>query len=116
MSPQALHYYGGAALDGLTMAANRSSFHKCRFLPKVLMDVSSVSPQTELFGVASPLPIYISPAANALVGHPEGEMTLVRGVSTFSRSRKNSIDPHLRQRTQESFKGFRPLRRCLSGT
>lgn len=87
MSPQALHYYGGAALDGLTMAANRSSFHKCRFLPKVLMDVSSVSPQTELFGVGSPLPIYISPAANALVGHPEGEMTLVRGVSTLSRSR-----------------------------
>lgn len=46
-----------------------------------MVDVSSVYPQTKIFGQDSPLPIYISPASNALLGHPDGEFTLVRGAA-----------------------------------
>jgi isopentenyl diphosphate isomerase/L-lactate dehydrogenase-like FMN-dependent dehydrogenase len=60
---------------------NASTFKKCRFIPRVMIDVSKIAPQTTLFGSESPLPIYISPASNALLGHPDGELTLVRGAS-----------------------------------
>ena len=74
-------YYGAAALDQITLAENKSSFRKCRLLPRVLRDVSAIEPQTKIFGVDSALPIYVSPASNALLGHPEGEMNITRGVS-----------------------------------
>ncbi len=60
---------------------NANNFKKCRFVPRVMVDVSKVAPQTKLFGLDSPLPIYISPSSNALLGHPDGELTLVRGAS-----------------------------------
>ena len=46
-----------------------------------MRDVSSISPQTILFGIPSALPIYISPASNALLGHPDGELNLTRGAA-----------------------------------
>jgi L-lactate dehydrogenase (cytochrome) len=46
-----------------------------------MVDVSTIYPQTKIFGQDSPLPIYISPASNALLGHPDGEFTLVRGAA-----------------------------------
>jgi L-lactate dehydrogenase (cytochrome) len=76
-------YYGAASLDNITLAENRSSFRKCRLLPRILKDVSTIKPQARIFGVESALPIYVSPASNALLGHPEGEMNITRGVSLF---------------------------------
>jgi hypothetical protein len=81
LHPRAADYYGAGALDTITLAENRSSFRKCRLLPRVMRDVSAIQPQTTIFGCESALPIYISPASNALLGHPEGEMNLTRGVS-----------------------------------
>jgi len=46
-----------------------------------MRDVSSIRPQTTIFGVESALPIYVSPASNALLGHPDGELNITRGVS-----------------------------------
>jgi L-lactate dehydrogenase (cytochrome) len=63
------------------LSENRKTFNKCRFVPRVMVDVSAVYPQTKIFGQDSPLPIYISPASNALLGHPDGEFTLVRGAA-----------------------------------
>jgi L-lactate dehydrogenase (cytochrome) len=74
-------YYHGGALDGISNAENKSSFRRCRLIPRVMRDVSVIAPQTTIFGVPSALPIYISPASNALLGHPEGELNLTRGVS-----------------------------------
>lgn len=81
MSPKNQEYYHGGALDGVSRDANLASFKKCRIVPRVLRDVSSVRPQTTVFGVESALPIYISPASNAILGHPEGELNLTRAVS-----------------------------------
>lgn len=68
-------------LPGSALEANSKSFQNCRLLPRVLQNVSSTSPQTTLFGLPCSLPIYISPASNALLGHPEAELNLVRGAA-----------------------------------
>lgn len=81
MSRKAGEYYHGGALDGISKDDNKSSFRRCRIVPRVMRDVSTVAPQTSIFGIPSALPIYISPASNALLGHPEGELNLTRGVS-----------------------------------
>jgi L-lactate dehydrogenase (cytochrome) len=82
LNPRTVDYYGAASLDAYTLAENRSSFRKCRLLPRVMRDVSSIRPQTTIFGCESALPIYVSPASNALLGHPEGELNITRGVSS----------------------------------
>ena len=81
MSVRVIDYYGAGALDNITKKENRAAFHKCRLLPRVMVDVSTIRPQTKIFGFDSALPIYISPASNALLGHPDGELNITRGVS-----------------------------------
>ncbi|KAJ9116039.1 hypothetical protein QFC20_000709 [Naganishia adeliensis] len=81
MSDKTKNYYNTGSLDEYTLSENRKTFNKCRFVPRVMVDVSAVYPQTKIFGQDSPLPIYISPASNALLGHPDGEFTLVRGAA-----------------------------------
>lgn len=65
------------------MGDNITAFRKCRLLPRVLRNVKTVYPQTTIFGQPSALPIYISPSSNALLGHPDGELNLTRGVRFF---------------------------------
>ncbi|WVQ99128.1 hypothetical protein IAU59_006260 [Kwoniella sp. CBS 9459] len=81
MPPQASAYYHTGALDGISYAGNKDSFRKCRIVPRVMRDVSSVEPQTTIFGIPSALPIYISPSSNALLGHPDGELNMTRGAA-----------------------------------
>ncbi|WVW84347.1 hypothetical protein I302_106381 [Kwoniella bestiolae CBS 10118] len=81
LSPRVINYYGASSLDGYSTAENRSAFRKCRLIPRVMRNVTTVRPQTTIFGIPSALPIYISPASNALLGHPEGELNIVRGAS-----------------------------------
>jgi L-lactate dehydrogenase (cytochrome) len=33
-----------------------------------------------IFGIESPLPIYVAPASNAVLGHPDGELNITQGV------------------------------------
>ncbi|WRT68148.1 uncharacterized protein IL334_005123 [Kwoniella shivajii] len=81
LSPRVINYYGASSLDGYSTIENRTAFRKCRLIPRVMRDVTSVRPQTKIFGIPSALPIYVSPASNALLGHPEGELNIVRGAS-----------------------------------
>jgi L-lactate dehydrogenase (cytochrome) len=81
LPPRVANYYSSASLDGISERNNRSCFHKCRLIPRIMRDVSSITPQTEIFGIPSALPIYISPSSNALLGHPLGEINLTRGAA-----------------------------------
>lgn len=85
LSDRVVDYYSASSLDGFSTRENRDSFRKCRLLPRVMRNVFTVSPQTTLFGLPSALPIYVSPASNALLGHPEGELNITRGVSRRQR-------------------------------
>lgn len=84
MSTKSAEYYRGGALDGISKDDNKSSFKRCRIVPRVMRDVSYIAPQTTLFGLPSALPVYISPASNAILGHPDGELNLTRAVSVQS--------------------------------
>lgn len=100
MSPESVAYYQTGSLDGVSMRGNKDSFRKCRIVPRVMRDVSHVVPQTTIFGLPSALPIYISPASNAVLGHPDGELNLTRGVSWLSPdSLLNQLTGHQAART-----------------
>ena len=87
MSEKSAEYYRGGALDGISKDDNKSSFKKCRLVPRVLRDVSTIAPQTTLFGLPSALPVYISPASNAVLGHPDGELNLTRAAAKTASSK-----------------------------
>jgi L-lactate dehydrogenase (cytochrome) len=77
----------------------------------VLRDVTNGSTETEFMGVKSTLPIFISPAAMAKLGHPLGEVNLtkgagecgiVQGVSRRTVSVNAVLTPDLDQRQLQS--------------
>ncbi|KAI0268354.1 FMN-dependent dehydrogenase-domain-containing protein [Gloeopeniophorella convolvens] len=73
-------YYRTGGDDEITFAENRNSFSRFWFRPLVLNKVSQVSTASTILGMSSALPIFISPAALARLGHPDGEMNLVRSA------------------------------------
>jgi len=45
--------------------------------------VAVVDPSTTILGIPTPLPIFVSPAAMAGLGHPEGECNITRGAGAM---------------------------------
>lgn len=65
------------ALDELNLDSPTSTFvHASRRLNRV----SKVSTETSILSLPSSLPIFVAPAALARLGHPDGEMNLVRAA------------------------------------
>lgn len=64
----------------ITAAENQDAFRNYYFRPRVLRDVTTGSTETEFMGIKSTLPIFISPAAMAKLGHPLGEVNLTKGA------------------------------------
>ncbi|EJU06455.1 hypothetical protein DACRYDRAFT_19605 [Dacryopinax primogenitus] len=67
-----------------TMSAyknNIAAFSRYAFRPRVLRPVSRVDTSCSILGNPSALPIFVSPAANAGLGHPLGELGIVRGAA-----------------------------------
>jgi L-lactate dehydrogenase (cytochrome) len=56
------------------------AFRRYYFRPRILNDVTNGSINTKFMGVESDLPIFISPAAMAKLGHPLGEVNLTKGA------------------------------------
>lgn len=85
LSDQAWAYYSSAADDEVTIAQNRASFQRIVFRPRILRAIGEVDSSVKLItskgdGYTSSLPLYISPAAMAKLGHPDGELNLTRGA------------------------------------
>ncbi|SJX60151.1 related to L-lactate dehydrogenase (cytochrome b2) [Sporisorium reilianum f. sp. reilianum] len=85
LSDQAWAYYASAADDEITKAQNRASFNRIVFRPRILRAIGQVDSSVKLIdshgtGVDCALPIYVSPAAMAKLGHPDGELNLTRGA------------------------------------
>ncbi|PWN48152.1 hypothetical protein IE53DRAFT_319940, partial [Violaceomyces palustris] len=86
LSEQAWAYYSSAGDDEITMSQNRASFNRVWFRPRILRKIGSVDSSTSLLetsrseAVRSSLPLYISPAAMAKLGHPDGELNLTRAA------------------------------------
>ncbi len=85
LSDQAWAYYSSAADDEVTYAQNRAAFQRIVFRPRILRAIGEVDCSVKLIdshgkGYDSSLPVYISPAAMAKLGHPDGELNLTRGA------------------------------------
>ncbi|GAC96694.1 cytochrome b2 [Pseudozyma hubeiensis SY62] len=85
LSDQAWAYYSSAADDEITYAQNRAAFNRIVFRPRILRAIGQVDSSRKLIdskgkGFLCSLPIYVSPAAMAKLGHPDGELNLTRGA------------------------------------
>nr|XP_019013419.1 uncharacterized protein I206_01485 [Kwoniella pini CBS 10737]OCF52200.1 hypothetical protein I206_01485 [Kwoniella pini CBS 10737] len=74
-------YYASAADDEITKESNNSDYKKIRFRPRVLRPVKEVDSSTKILGYDSTIPLWISPAAMAKLGHPDGEVNLTKGAA-----------------------------------
>lgn len=82
LTDQAWAYYSSAGDDEISKHQNRSSFSRIWFRPRALRPVAVVDTSTLLLDgtISSALPIFISPAALAKLGHPDGELNLTRAA------------------------------------
>ncbi|EJD01172.1 uncharacterized protein FOMMEDRAFT_135424 [Fomitiporia mediterranea MF3/22] len=74
-------YYRSAGDDNCTFDENTAAFKRFWFRPRVMNKVSRVSTASSILGYPCSLPIFICPAALARLGHPDGEMNLVRAAA-----------------------------------
>ncbi|ORX39755.1 putative L-lactate dehydrogenase [Kockovaella imperatae] len=80
ISKVAWAYYASAADDEITKNTNASAYQKVVFRPRILRKVAQADCSTEILGKASSIPVFISPAAMAKLGHPDGEVNLTKGA------------------------------------
>ena len=76
-------FFDGGAEDEVTLRENRAAFERLRLLPKVLVDVSKVSTQTEIFGKAATLPLAIAPTGGISAGRFGAELILARAAKAY---------------------------------
>ncbi len=80
MEPAAFDYFAGAAGDERTLAENRAAFDRVVFRPRVLVDVTTIDPATEILGTPLAFPVMLAPTALNRLGHPEGELAAARAA------------------------------------
>ncbi|PCH33523.1 hypothetical protein WOLCODRAFT_141673 [Wolfiporia cocos MD-104 SS10] len=73
-------FYRSASDDEITYNENRRAFSRFFFHPRVLRPISQVDPSTTILGFKSSLPIFVSAASLAKLGHPLGELNITRGA------------------------------------
>ncbi|KAG7091170.1 hypothetical protein E1B28_010222 [Marasmius oreades] len=71
-------FYSCGADDGITLEQNTRAFSRFFFNPRVMRPVSKCDPSTKILGFNSSLPIFVSGAAQAKLGHPLGELNITR--------------------------------------
>ncbi|KAH7931134.1 hypothetical protein BV22DRAFT_1027892 [Leucogyrophana mollusca] len=77
---KAYAYYASAADDGITHVENARAFGRFFFHPRVMKAVSGCDTSSTILGYKTSIPVYISGAALARLGHPLGEANLARGA------------------------------------
>lgn len=98
LTPNAWAYYSSAADDEFSLRENHYAYLRIFFHPKVLTDVQNVDISTEMLGSKVDAPFYCSAAAQARLGHPDGEISIARGcgreniIQMISSSSSNTFD------------------------
>ncbi|KAF9455693.1 FMN-dependent dehydrogenase-domain-containing protein [Collybia nuda] len=82
LSHKALSYYSSASDDQITYFENARAFSRFFFHPRIMRPVSKCDPSTTILGYKSSIPVFISGAALAKLGHPDGEVNLTKGAGT----------------------------------
>ncbi|EJU06457.1 hypothetical protein DACRYDRAFT_44583 [Dacryopinax primogenitus] len=75
-------YYRSTADTGSAYDNNFAAFSRYWFRPRVLRPVRDVDTSTTILGIPSSMPVFVSPAAMAKLGHPLGEINITKGSAT----------------------------------
>ncbi|MEA2627527.1 MAG: 4-hydroxymandelate oxidase [Candidatus Binatota bacterium] len=76
-----LSYFTGGAGDEWTLRRNEEAYRRLILRPRVLVDVGSVSPATEVLGHTLSMPVLVAPTALLRVAHPDGEPGVARAAA-----------------------------------
>ncbi|KAK7434592.1 hypothetical protein VKT23_020128 [Stygiomarasmius scandens] len=82
---KALSFFSSGADDEITLSQNALAFSRFFFTPRVMRPVSKCDPSTTILGHPSALPIFVSAAALAKLGHPLGETNITKACGEFGR-------------------------------
>src|SRR3954470_17890076 len=74
-------FFAGGAGDEVTLRANRLSFDRWRFRPRMLVDVSEISTETTVLGAPVSMPLLVAPFAMHGLLHSDGELATARGAA-----------------------------------
>jgi (S)-mandelate dehydrogenase len=77
----ALEYLEGGAEEEETLAREREAFAEWRFTPRTLVDVSSRSLETSIFGKAAPAPLIVAPTGLNGVFRRGADIALAQGAA-----------------------------------
>ncbi|KAG7099346.1 hypothetical protein E1B28_001202 [Marasmius oreades] len=81
LSHKALSYYSSASDDEITYDENARGFTRFFFNARVMEPVSHCDPSTTILGHKSSIPVFVSGAALAKLGHPDGEINITKGCA-----------------------------------
>lgn len=95
LSHKARTYYSSSADDEMSYAANAQAFSRFFFHARVMRPVSYCDPSTTILGHKSSLPIFVSGAGLARLGHPNGEANITRGCAAGGIIQMVSSSPSL---------------------
>ncbi|RDK05491.1 alpha-hydroxy-acid oxidizing protein [Cupriavidus lacunae] len=76
-------YLEGGAEDEIGLRHNRGAFEKVKFQPRRLVDISSRSTRTSLFGKPLSAPMVIAPTGLNGIFWPDGDLALARAAGKF---------------------------------
>jgi isopentenyl diphosphate isomerase/L-lactate dehydrogenase-like FMN-dependent dehydrogenase len=82
LDPAVHGYFAGGAGDERTLRRNREAFEGWELRPRVLVDVSEVSPGIELLGIELAQPFLVGPVAFQRLAHPDGEPGMAQASAT----------------------------------
>jgi len=102
--PAHFGYMASGIDDEVTLRVNREAFNRLVLRPRRLVDVSTVDPAMELFGVKWETPIIIAPTGGNRAFHEDGELAVARAAKArrhlqiLSTSASTSVDDVTKER------------------
>ncbi|KAJ5216802.1 hypothetical protein N7468_009810 [Penicillium chermesinum] len=83
VNKKAWAYYYSASDDKISKRLNNEAYRSILLRPRVFRDVTRADLGTTVLGHKVGIPIYVSPAAMARLGHPAGEAGIAEGCRSF---------------------------------
>ncbi|EGE03115.1 cytochrome b2 [Trichophyton equinum CBS 127.97] len=75
-------FYSSAANDLITRDANKSSFDRIWFRPRVMRNVREVNTKSSILGCSVSMPLFVAPSAMVKLIHPDGELGIARACQS----------------------------------
>jgi len=79
----AFMYASGSAGTGSTYQANRQAFEKYGIIPRMLVNATTRSLETKIFGVTHSSPVFIAPIGVQAIFHPEAELNPAKAAKAL---------------------------------